>query len=400
MSTDTTRTTSSPLSGALISLMAIAIGIIVANLYYLQPLLHQMTHDFHVGAASASLLITLVQVGYAAGLVFVLPLGDLIPRRILVTTIFIVSAVMMGVAALLTSFVAFAVVTIVIGVTSVGGQVIIPFAADLANPEQRGRVIGRVMSGLLLGILFSRTVSGLVAQAAGWRTMYWIAAGLLMVTASVLYRVLPNERSRDHVSYGSLVASSFTLLATHRLLRRRSWFGALIFASFSAMWTTLAFHLSAAPFHYSNGVIGLFGLFGVAGVVAANVAGHHADAHRTHLTTIVAAGVSLLSYVVLWFGRSELWAIALGIMMLDAGMQGMQISSQSIIYALVPDARSRINSIYMMCCFIGAAAGSYAAGQLYAAYGWGGLCALGTGISVGLIVPAVGWRSSRTTAAN
>jgi predicted MFS family arabinose efflux permease len=397
MSTDTNRTTASTLNRPLISLMAIAIGIIVANLYYLQPLLHQMTRDFHVGAASASLLITLIQVGYAAGLVFVLPLGDLIERRLLVTTIFIVSAIMMGVAALLTSFVAFAIVTIVIGVTSVGGQVIIPFAADLANPEQRGRVIGRVMSGLLLGILLSRTVSGLVAQAAGWRTMYWIAAGLLIVTASVLYRVLPNELARDHVSYRMLVASSFALLAAHRALRRRAWFGALVFASFSATWTTLAFHLSAAPFHYSNGVIGLFGLFGVAGVVAANVAGHHADAHRTHLTTIVAAVVSLVSYGLLWLGRSEVWAIALGVMVLDAGMQGMQISSQSIIYALVPDARSRINSIYMMCCFAGAAAGSYAAGQLFAAYGWGGFCVLGAGISVGLIVPAVWWRWPRTT---
>jgi predicted MFS family arabinose efflux permease len=376
--------------------MAVAIGIIVANLYYLQPLLHQMTRDFHVGAASASLLITLIQVGYAAGLAFVLPLGDLFPRRLFVPAIFMVSAVMMGVAALLTSFVAFAFVTIVIGVTSVGGQVIIPFAADLANPEQRGRVIGRVMSGLLLGILLSRVVSGLVAQAVGWRTMYWIAAGLLISTAIVLYRVFPKEGAREHLSYRSLVIGSFALLATNRELRRRSWFGALTFASFSALWTTLAFHLSEAPFHYSNGVIGLFGLFGVAGVVAANVAGHHADANRTHVTTLIAAAMSVLSYAVLWFGRREVWALALGIMMLDAGMQGMQISSQSIIYAITPDARSRINSAYMMCCFVGAAAGSYAAGQLYAAYRWGGLCALGVGIGVGLVVPALWWHSSRT----
>lgn len=395
MTTDTSPATNGPLNNALILLLATAVGIIVANLYYLQPLLHQMTQDFRIGAASAALLITLIQVGYAAGLVFVVPLGDLIPRRLLVTSIFVISAVTMGIAALLTSFAVFALVTIVIGVSSVGGQIIIPFVADLANPAQRGRVIGRVMSGLLLGILLSRTVSGLVAQAMGWRTMYWIAAGLLGAAAIVLHRVLPIEKPRANVTYRSLVAGSFALLVTERELRRRSWFGALSFGGFSALWTTLSFHLSAAPFHYSNGAIGLFGLFGVAGVVAANVAGHHADSSRTHQSTIMSATVFLLGFVVMWFGRYSLWSLALGIMMLDAGMQGMQVTSQSIIYVIAPDARSRINSAFMVCCFSGAAAGSYAAGQLYDAYRWGGLCTLGIVTGVGLIIPAVSWRPPR-----
>ena len=391
-----TDLTARPLSKTLITVMAAAIGLIVANLYYLQPLLHQVKGEFGVSPANASLLLTLTQFGYAAGLALVVPLGDLIPRRRLVVAIFLVSAMLMVVGAILTSFVAFAAVTLFIGLSSVGGQVIIPFAADLAEPSQRGRVIGRVMSGLLLGILLSRTVSGLIAQAAGWRTVYWGAAALLAFMAYVLHRVLPDEAVRSHVPYAKLVAGSFTLLVTLKQLRRRAWFGALIFAAFSALWTTLSFHLSGAPFHYSNGVIGLFGLFGVAGVVAANLAGHSADRQRSHVATIVAAVLVGTSFLIFYLGRHSNIAIALGIIMLDAGMQGLQITNQSIIYSLSPESRSRINSAYMFCCFIGASLGSLAAGQLYAAYGWAGDCWLGGGIGLGLLVPALIWRTPVT----
>jgi predicted MFS family arabinose efflux permease len=397
MTSETISSEEEPLSNTLITLMAIAIGIIVANLYYLQPLLHQITHEFHVGAASASLLITFTQIGYAAGLAFVVPLGDLIARRRLVVAIFLLAAVTMAVSAMLTSFVLLAAVTLVVGLVSVGGQVIIPFAADLANPQQRGRVIARVMTGLLMGIMLSRVISGLVAQAAGWRTVYWTASGILVAMALVMHRVLPDEAVRVRVRYRSLVVGSFSLLVTERELRRRAWFGALVFGGFSTLWTTLSFHLAIAPFHYSNAVIGLFGLFGVAGVTAANVAGHHADRQRTHLSTIVAASFFVVAYAILWFGRDSLWALAIGIIVLDAGMQGMQITNQSIIYSLAPEARSRINSAYMACCFTGASLGSYSAGELYAAYGWGGDCWLGAAIGLGLLVPALVWRAPRAT---
>lgn len=378
--------------------MAVAIGVIVANLYYLQPLLHQIRHDFHASTANTSLLMTLVQAGYAAGLAFVVPMGDLIPRRRLVVGIFLFSAVMMAVGALLSSFALFAVVSFVIGITSVGGQVIIPLAADLAVPTQRGRVIARVMTGLLMGILLSRIVSGLVAQVAGWRAVYWGAAGLLTIMSLILHRALPDEPIRPHVRYRTLVASSFSLLITLPQLRRRAWFGALIFAGFSAVWTTLSFHLAAAPFHYSNAAIGLFGLFGVAGVLAANLAGHHADRQRSHISTIVASLFFLLAFIILSAGRDSFWSMALGLLILDAGMQGLQITNQSIIYALLPGARSRVNSAYMFCAFTGASIGSYAAGTLYAAYGWTGDCWLGVGISLGLLIPALWWRNLPPTA--
>jgi predicted MFS family arabinose efflux permease len=386
------------LSSALITLMAVAIGVIVANLYYLQPLLHQISKNFHVGTARASLLMTLIQVGYAVGLAFVVPLGDIWPRRRLVVGIFVLAAVTMGVAATLTSFTLLAIITLVIGLSSVGGQVLVPLAADLAEPSQRGRVIGRVMSGLLMGILLSRTVSGLIAQVAGWRTVYWAAAGLLAVMAVVLHRALPDEPARERVAYRKLVAGVFSLYATQRLLRRRAYLGALIFACNSTLWTTLSFLLAGKPFHYSNAVIGLFGLFGVAGVLAANAAGHQADRQRAHLSTIVASLLLLASFGILALGRDTVVLLALGIMVLDAGMQGLQITNQSVIYSILPDGRSRMNSAYMVAAFAGASLGSFLAGQLYAHYGWYGDCWLGGVLSVALLIPALLWRNSKQAA--
>jgi len=393
MTTETEPATGQPLSAALTAIMAVATGIVVANLYYLQPLLHQMTSDFRVSPARASLLIMFIQIGYAVGLAFVVPLGDLFARRVLVVSIFMLSAATMALGATLTSFSALAALTVVIGVTSVAGQVIVPFAADLAEPRQRGRVIARVMSGLLFGILLSRTVSGVLAQAIGWRGVYWSAAGLLLVTATVLLVTLPDEPTRARLRYRDLVVGSFALLATQAALRRRAWFGALVFAAFSVLWTTLSFLLAGAPFHYSNAVIGLFGLFGVAGVVAANVAGHNADRERTSQSTIGAAFALTISFAILWFGRHSFWMLASGVVLLDAGMNTMQISNQSIIYSLLPEARSRINSAYMVCCFTGASLGSYGAGQLYASYEWAGVCWLGTALGVVLVVLALAWRS-------
>ncbi|HEV3186721.1 MAG TPA: MFS transporter [Acidimicrobiales bacterium] len=388
--------TKKPLSNGLITLMAVAIGVIVANLYYQQPLLHQISHDFHVGTARASLLMTLSQVGYAIGLAFVVPLGDVWPRRRLVVGIFVLAAVTMAVSASLTSFTILAVVTLVIGLSSVGGQVLIPLAADLAEPEQRGRVIARVMTGLLLGVLLSRTVSGLIAQLSSWRVVYWSAAGLLAIMAVVLHRVLPKEAAREHVAYRKLVGGVFSLFVTQRQLRRRAYLGAVIFASNNALWTTLSFLLAGAPFHYSNAVIGLFGLFGVAGVLAANAAGHQADRQRTRASTVIFATLMLLAFVILALGRNTVILLALGIIVLDTGMQGMQITNQSLIYGLLPGGRSRLNSAYMVSAFVGASIGSYLAGQLYAHFGWYGDCWLGGGLGVALLVPALLWRSPKS----
>jgi predicted MFS family arabinose efflux permease len=200
--------------------------------------------------------------------------------------------------------------------------------------------------------------------------------------AVVLWRALPAEGARPHRSYPELVRSSLLLLVTEPVLRRRAWHGACAFAAFSVLWTTLAFLLSGSPYHYSNAVIGLFGLVGAGGIVAANLAGKLADSARATATT-VAAGVLLAgSFALLWAGRTSLAALIIGIVVLDMGTQGMQITNQAVIYALRPDARSRINSAYMVCYFLGGAAGSLAAGALYGTHGWAGVCLLGAGLGV------------------
>ncbi|MEI6710287.1 MAG: MFS transporter [Actinomycetota bacterium] len=383
------------LSNPLIFLMALAIGVIVADLYYLQPLLHQVSKDFAISSSKASLLMTLVQVGYALGLAFVVPLGDIIPRRRLLVGIYLLAAILMGAAASIHSFNAFAIMSLFIGLTSVGGQVIVPFAADFAKESERSRVIAKVMTGLLLGILFSRTFSGIMAQALGWRGVYWIAAGLLVTIAAILRLVLPEEFPREHMQYHELLYDAFSFILTHHHLRRRAYFGFLMFATFSAVWTVLSFHLAIGPFYYSNATIGLFGLFGVAGVLAANLTGTQADKDRLNLTTRVAGSLMLLSFAMFWFGRSEYLFLGVALILLDAGMQGMQISNQAIIYSLAPQKRSRINSIYMVSCFLGASTGSFLVGHLYQRYGWAGACILGAILTTAIMIPSFFWSAPK-----
>ncbi len=355
----------------------------MANLYYAQPLLHHIASDFHRGPGATSWVITATQVGYAAGLLLIVPLGDLHPRRGLVVRLFCLTAAALVASALAPSLWFFALASLAVGAASVAGQVMIPFAADLAPEERRGRVVARIMTGLLLGILLARTVSGLVAQATGgWRGIYWLSAGLMLCFALILWRALPDEAPRPHRTYTELVRTSLRLLATEPVLRRRAWHGAVAFGAFSVLWTTVAFLLSGSPYHYSTAVIGLFGLVGAGGILAANVAGKLADSARTTLTTVVAGVLFTGSFALLWAGRTSVAALIVGIVVLDMGTQGMQITNQAVIYALRPDARSRITSAYMVCYFIGGAVGSVSAGTLYASHGWAGVCLLGVGFGV------------------
>jgi predicted MFS family arabinose efflux permease len=370
------------LTGALVFVMAVATGAVVANLYYAQPLLHQVAATFHVGPAAASLIITCTQIGYAAGLVLVVPLGDLHPRRPLVVLVFCVAAVALVACAVAPDLWLFEAASVAVGCASVAGQIMVPFAADLAEPERRGRVVARIMTGLLTGILLARTVSGLVAQVAGWRAIYWLSAGLMLVFAVLLSRVLPSEPVRPHVRYVDLVRSSFRFLLDEPVLRRRAFHGACAFAAFSVLWTSLAFLLSGSPYHYSNAVIGLFGLVGVAGVAAANLAGKLADSARVGITTVACGALLTASFGLLAAGRTSLAALLAGIVVLDIGTQGMQITNQAVIYGLAPEARSRINSAYMFCYFVGGAIGSVASGVVLATWGWDGVCGIGAAFGV------------------
>jgi len=377
------------LSRGVTFLMTVAMGAIVANLYYLQPLLHEVRVDFAITTSQTSLLVTLIQVGYAAGLALIVPLGDVIARRRLIVAIFAIAATGMGLASWLHAYGLFAIVTTLVGLTSVAAQVILPYAADHAREDERGRVIATLMTGLLSGALLSRVASGTLSELVGWRGVYRCAAALLVLVGVALWRALPDEATRPHQPYRSLVLGSFTMLRDSLLLRQRAWLGAMAFGSFNAVWATLAFHLAGRPFHYSAGVIGLFGLVGLAGISMANVAGRRADQNKSRQTTVVAATLLVTSFVILWLGGGNIVAIAVGIVVLDMGVQGIQVTNQALIYAIDPTKRSRINSAYMVCFFVGASLGSLGAGLAYAHWGWSGTCAYGLVLSLGTAVPVL-----------
>jgi len=362
--------------------MAFATGAIAANLYYAQPLLHEIARAFHASDASAGLVVTYSQAGFAAALVLVVPLGDRHPRRDLLAGVYVAAAAGLVACALAPTLLAFQLASLATGVASVGAQVMIPFAADLATAPRRGRVVARLMTGLLGGILLARTLAGVVAGFAGWRAIYWVSAALMVLLAVVLRSMLPPERPRPALPYRALVSGSVRLFFDQPALRRRAWYGATLFGSFSVLWTALAFLLSQPPYGYGSLVIGLFGLAGVGGVSAANLAGKLADTRRTQLSTALAAVLSVAAFAALVAGRTSLAALVVGIVVLDAGVEGMHITNQSVIYTLAPDARSRANSAYMTCFFAGGAASSGATGAVFSAAGWGGVCALGAAFAL------------------
>ncbi len=370
-----------PLRRSLVVLFAVSCGVSVATLYYAQPLLPSVARSLHVGSATAALVVTAGQVGYGVGLALVVPLGDVVVRRRLVPVLLVGAAVALGAAAAAPTLLVLAVAIAVAGACSVAAQVLVPFAAHLADDRHRGRVVGTVMSGLLVGILLARTFSGAVAQLAGWRTVYAVAAVLVVLLALVLARALPGEDPRPRVRYGALLRSVAALLATERLLRLRSALGALVFAAFNVVWTSLAFLLTGAPYHYSRVVIGLFGLLGAGGALGAAFSGRLSDRGHEHLVTTASLATLLGSFGLLALGRSQLWALVVGIVAADLAIQSVHIQNQQLVFGIDPDARSRLNTAYMVAYFVGGSAGSAATGLAYGLARWGGVVVLGAAVS-------------------
>ncbi|MGH9169999.1 MAG: MFS transporter [Acidimicrobiales bacterium] len=369
------------ISNRLVWLLAVATGVTVASNYYVQPLLAEIRHSFGVGSGAAGLVVTAAQVGYVLGLVFLVPLGDLLERRRLVLVMSLVTAAGLVGAACSTQLWMLYVFAATAACTSVVAQVLVAFSATLAGDAERGRVVGTIMSGLLLGILLARTVAGYVAAATSWRGVYLMAAGLMAVMAFVLWRSLPRYPRQTELSYQQGLASVLAIFRREPVLRRRSMLGGLSFAAFSVLWTSLAFLLSAGPYHYGAGTIGLFGLAGAAGALMASVAGRLADKGLQALVTVITALAIFGGYALLWAEPRLLLGVILGIVILDVGCQGMHITNQSEIYKL-GEARSRVNSAYMTCYFIGGTIGSVGSALIFAAYGWHGVAALGAGIGL------------------
>ncbi|UGB04709.1 MFS transporter [Leclercia sp. G3L] len=366
------------LSPALILLMSVATGLAVASNYYAQPLLETIARNFSLSASSAGFIVTAAQLGYAVGLLFLVPLGDMFERRAMIVSMTLLAAGGMLITASSQSLAMMILGTALTGLFSVVAQILVPLAATLASPEKRGKVVGTIMSGLLLGILLARTVAGLLAGIGGWRTVYWVASVLMVVMALALWRGLPKVKSETHLNYPQLLGSVFSLFTHDKLLRTRALLGCFTFANFSILWTSMAFLLASPPFNYSEGMIGLFGLAGAAGALGARPAGGLADKGKSHLTTTVGLVMLLLSWAAIWYGHVSVLALIVGILVLDLTVQGVHITNQTVIYRVKPDARNRLTAGYMTSYFIGGAAGSLISAYAWQHAGWAGVCAVGT----------------------
>jgi predicted MFS family arabinose efflux permease len=374
------------MSRGLILLFAVATGQAVASNYLAQPLLDSIRELFGVSEAVAGLIVTAAQIGYAAGLILLLPLGDLFERRRLIVTLAAITVCGLAAGAAAPSIGLFLAAAAVIGLTSVMAQLLVPFAATLTPEAERGRVVGYVMTGLLLGILLARTFSGLVAQVAGWRSVYVLAAVLMAIQAAVLFFKLPKFHESAGLPYHKLLASVLSIARDEPVLRRRSLYGGLSFATFSILWTVLAFLLAGPHYGYGEGIIGLFGLVGAAGAATATVVGRFTDRGWTYWLTGGMAALMLVGFGLLWLGGGSLAALLAGILVLDIGTTGVHICNQSEIYRLRPETRNRINAFYMTSCFVGAAAGSAAAASVYGRWGWTGTSMLGAAVCIACVV--------------
>jgi predicted MFS family arabinose efflux permease len=362
-------------------LLAFTAGATVANLYYAQPLLPTIADSLRVSQTSASLLVTLTQLSYGVGLLFLVPAADITRRRTLFTILLGIDTVAVGASAAAPSLAVLGALALVLGVTSVVIQMLVPFAATLAAPEERTWAIGTVLSGLLTGILLSRTFAGVVAQLAGWRGVYALAAVGMAVTTVILYKLLPDLPPEVDTGYGTQLRQTLSLIRTQPVLRWRSLIGACGFGSFSAFWTTVSFLLSRPPFGFNQLEIGVFALAGAAGAVISALGGKHLDARprlRWPLTGVVQASL-LASYALIVVGGAHLhWLsltlLVLGTLIMDAAVQSSNLLNQSVIYELLPTARSRITAIYMTTMFIGGSLGSWAAAHAYDEWGWTGAC--------------------------
>ncbi|WNG29120.1 MFS transporter [Cystobacter fuscus] len=364
-------------------LFALAAGLSVANIYYAQPLLDAMARDFSIRPAAIGLVVTVTQLGYALGLLFIVPLGDLVDRRRLIAGQGLLSALaLVGVSSAPTATVLLAGM-IIVGLLAVVVQVLVAFAATLASSDERGSVVGTVTSGVVIGILLARFVSGLLADLGGWRSVYLTSAGLSLLMAALLYGVLPrHERRSAAPPYPELVRSVFVLFREEPLLRVRAVLALLIFATFSVLWTSMVLPLSAPPISLSHTGVGLFGLAGVAGAIGAGRAGRLADRGWGQWTTGVALALMLVAWLPIAFTHSSLWALAVGVVLLDLAIQAVHVTNQSMLLAVRPDARSRLIGGYMVFYSIGSASGSITSTLVYAWAGWSGVCALGAAISM------------------
>lgn len=357
--------------------MAVAGGASVANLYYSQPLLAEIAREFHSSIREIGLIPMCTQIGYALGMLLFVPLGDMLERRKLILIMLVAVACALISAALARNLAWLICSSLLIGVTTIVPQLLVPLAAQLAPPPERGRVVGSVMSGLLIGILLARTVSGFVGAQWGWRTIYWIAALLMILFTLLLALLLPKSEPSFAGSYKELMRSLIHLVREEPTLREAALLGAMLFGAFSLFWTTLVFLLEQPPFYYGSQAAGLFGLIGAAGAFGASIAGRIIDRRSPKAVLGAAISITIIAFIVFWLFGHNLFGLILGVILLDLGVQSCHVSNQTRIYGLSSDAHNRLNTVYMVMYFVGGALGSSLGAWSWSVAGWSGVCLTG-----------------------
>jgi len=381
-------------------LLAITSAMAVATVYFAQPLLESMAADLGVAQQQIGWVVGATQAGYALGLLLIVPLGDLLDRKPLLLGQLLFSALALVGVGMAPNWAVLLLALAITGLMAVMVQLMVAHAASLASAGQQGQAVGTVTSGVVLGILLARLVSGGLADLAGWRSVYWVAAGVLVLLALVMWRSLPTvPAAKYRSSYRALIVAQFSLYRHDSLLRQRGVFGVLIFAAFSVLWSAMVMPLSAAPLSLSHTEIGLFGLAGVAGTLAASRAGRLADQGRGERTTGLALVLLTLSWLPTAFVGQSLTAFVLGVLMLDFAVQAVHVTNQSLLLAGRGEMASRLIGAYMCCYSLGSGVGAVLASWVYAHWGWAAVCGLGMAISAAALGYWLGLQKTRAVKA-
>jgi len=376
--------------------MAVCTGLIVANIYYIQPLVILVARDFNIPQNVAGSATYLTQAGYATGLLVFVPLGDMVDRKKQIIATLMLAIVALVGAALAPTFWLLQVACFMVGLGSIIPQLILPLSATLAEPSQRGKVIGTVMSGLLVGILLSRTLSGAIGEWLGWRSMFWIASVLCLSLSFLIYQRFPVTKPAFTGNYLSLLRSLLTLIKTQPMLREATAISMTGFAVFGSFWTTMVLLFANEPFHFTSDKIGLFGLAGAAGALAAPLVGKLADKGNLRVTIGYGLALYIFSVVLLYFTQYSVIGCIAGVILIDVAQQSVHVSNQTRIYTLIPEARNRLNTVYMACSFAGTACGSAIGLFLWKHYGWAGVSTGNTAIlCIGLLIYALTYKRQK-----
>lgn len=393
MKNDTVADTNFKLNNSLVLVMAITCGATVANLYYIQPLLSEIARAFGANEVSIGFVAMLTQIGYAVGMFFLLPLADIREKRFMIVTLLICAACSLMLMSYSFNIKFVAIASFAIGFTSVVPQLMVPLSAELANPKVRGKIIGTVFSGLLIGILLSRTFSGIVGGHFGWRVVYFIASIMMLILAVAVKLLVPICKPTSKLKYGQLMKSMGTLVKTQPVLREAAFNGAMMFAAFSILWTSLTFLLESSHYHMGAEVAGLFGLVGIAGALASPAVGRIADKKSPKFTIGIAIIITIIAYIFFLVFGFKIWGLIIGVILLDLGVQSCQVSNQARIQALDGKARNRINTVFMVSYFIGGALGSFFSSYSYLHFGWIGVCLLGL---ITQVAALIGYKLGKT----